>query len=298
MSNKKEEIFSYAKKLWISSSIFDLIVMKNLSISKKDLFLLDEIEEKYEKKIKKDLDRVKLSEPIEYIIGKAEFFSFSFFVDKRVLIPRNDTEIMVEQVLKSPLVREMSEGQRDFLLIDIWTGSWAIPISILKNSKIKKALAIDISKEALEVANINIKKHNLWDKINLLKSNLLEKFLENNPLSFEERAGVRFKNIIITANLPYIKNGDFENMSKETLEYEPNLALFWWKNTGFEMYEKLINQILEFLEKIKAKIILFIEIGFDQKEIALKYLKTKKLKFEVFKDNNKISRCVKIYFDF
>ncbi len=317
----KKDLEIYAKNLWVSKTDFELILQKNLWISKTELFLLENIEEKYIENIKKDLERRNAWEPLEYIIEKAEFFSLPFFVDKRVLIPRNDTEIMIEKALKI-------DNLEDFLLIDVWTWSSAIPISIIKNSKIKNALAIDISKKALEVAKINIKKHNLWDKIKVLESNLLEKLLENNSLFFDERAGVRYKNIIITANLPYIKNKDFENMSKETLKYEPNLALFWWEKTGFELYEKLIWQIFEIFNysrnchpelvsashnldskwpegiplgtssKWQTKIILFIEIWFDQKEIAENYLKSKNLKFQIFKDNSKIERCIKICFDF
>lgn len=291
----KKELQQYAIKSSVSKSDFDLIVMKHLSISKSELFLLDKIEEKYIKNIKKDLEKRKNWIPIEYILEKAEFFSLDFFVDNRVLIPRNDTEIMVKEALKSILVGELSEKQGDLFLIDIWTGSSAIPISIIKNSNIQNALAIDISEKALEVAKINIKKYKLENHIQTLQSDLLTEILKNNSLSSKERAEVRCKNIIITANLPYIKNSDFENMSPETLKFEPNLALFWWKDTGFELYEKLIWQILKLKEK---NIILFIEIGFDQKEIAKNFLKSKNLKFEIYKDNSEIERCIKIYFDF
>ncbi len=275
----KKDLEIYRKNLWVSRKDFELILQKNLWISKTELFLLENIEDKFLENIKKDLKRRKAWEPLEYIIEKAEFFSLPFFVDKRVLIPRNDTEVMVQEVLEI-------ENLEDYFLIDVWTWSSAIPVSIIKNSKIKNALAIDISKNTLEVAKINIKRHNLWDKIKVLESDLLEKIekIEN-------------KKIIITANLPYIKNKDFENMSKETLKYEPNLALFWWEKTGFELYEKLIWQIFE-LKRKNSKIILFIEIWFDQKEIAENYLKSKNLKFEIFKDNSEIERCIKICFDF
>lgn len=266
-------------KKWFDSQKVDLILMKNLKITKKELFFIDEIKDEFLKNINFDLERLKNWEPIEYIIEKANFFWNNFFVDKRVLIPRNDTEIMVYEVLKI-------KNLENFLLLDIGTWSSAIISSIFLNSKAKKWFAIDISKKALEVAKINIENFNLEKKISLVENNLLEN------ISF-----INEKNILITANLPYIKNWDFKNMSKETIIFEPDLALFWGENTGFELYEKLIWQCLE-LKKNKnlEKIILFIEIWFDQKKIAKNFLENLNLKFEFFKDNSKIDRCIKIIF--
>lgn len=213
-----------------------------------------------------------------------EFFSLPFYVDTRVLIPRNDTETMIYQVLKEEI--------NDFSIIDVWTWSACIPISILKNIKSlpKEAFALDISEEALEVAKINIEKHNLEDKLNISKSDLLEIFLNKSQQIFT-------KNLIITANLPYIKNGDFENMDKEVLENDPHIALFWWEKTGFELYEKLILEIFEFKKMYNLeKIILFIEIWFDQRDYSEEYLTSLNLEFEYFKDLNKIDRIVKICF--
>ena len=87
------------------------------------------------------------------------------------------------------------------------------------------------------------------------------------------------------------------NMSKEVIQFEPNLALFWWKETWFELYEKLISQIFLLKDKyFLKKIILFIEIWFDQKEYCKKYLQSKNLSFDIFIDNSWIERCVKISF--
>ncbi len=268
----------------MDKNIENLFLQKITGFNKNQLFLCDKnLKEKYKKELENLINRYNLWEPIEYIIEKAEFYGLDFFVDKRVLIPRNDTEIMVEQALKT--IKWTNN-----ILIDVWTWSSCIAISILKNTTfLKKAYVIDISKKALEVSQINIKKHNLENKIIQIHWNLLdflfkkENFLEKN------------NNIIITANLPYIKNWDFENMDKETIKFEPNIALFWWKKTGFELYEKLIYQI-EKLKNNYKNIILFIEIWFDQKEIATNFLNQKKLHFEVFKDNSWIDRLLKINF--
>lgn len=214
-----------------------------------------------------------------------EFFALPFYVDSRVLIPRNDTETMIYQVLKEIKSKE-------YTLIDVWTWSSCIPVAILKNAKYQpeEAFALDISLDALEVAKINIEKHDLQDKLKLINSDLLEVFLNNSQK-------ISTKQLIITANLPYIKNWDFENMDKEVLDNEPHIALFWWEETGFELYEKLIGQISE-IKKIYnlEQIILFIEIWFDQREYGEKYFKNLNLKFEYFKDLWWIDRIVKICF--
>ncbi len=211
-----------------------------------------------------------------------EFYSLPFYVDKRVLIPRNDTEILVDNVLKDILESD--------LLIDVWTWSWAITIAINKNISLKETFWLDISKDALEVAKINLEINNLSNKIKLINSDLLEVFIN-------DKIKINNKNIIITANLPYIKNWDFQNMDKEVLDNEPHIALFWWEITWFEMYEKLFNQIIMLKEKLNLnKIILFIEIWFDQYDYSKKYLSNLWLKFEYFKDLNNIYRVIKINF--
>ena len=312
----------------INKNIENLMLQKITGLSKNQLFLNNYTLTDFQKKQLLEYQKRYLSwEPIEYIIENAEFYGLDFYVDSRVLIPRNDTEIMVEKVIESvkfkkekyflnfwfndwklfesqSMIAPIFEGIKlnnfkniNTILIDIWTGSACIPISILKNLSTAgpsplKTYAIDISKDALDVAKINIKKHNLEDKIELIQSDLLKDFKQILSSKF-----YKLNTIIITANLPYIKNWDFENMDKETIKFEPDLALYWWEKTGFELYEKLIFQIFELqnIYNIK-KIILFIEIWFDQKQIAIDFLKKQNLKFEIFKDNNNIDRCIKIYF--
>lgn len=218
---------------------------------------------------------------INYIPNE-EFYSLSFYVDKRVLIPRNDTEILVDKVLK--------EITDETTLIDVWTGSWAIPIAITKNKDIHKIFALDISKDALDIAKINLEINKVQDKIELFHSDLLEIFLSW-ILKLEAR------NLIITANLPYIKDWDIKNMDKEVLENEPHIALFGWPKTGFELYEKLIWQVFELKKIINSNITLFIEIWFDQYEYSFEYLSSLWLKFEYFKDFNNIYRVIKIDFN-
>ncbi|MDD3793244.1 MAG: tRNA (adenine(22)-N(1))-methyltransferase TrmK [Candidatus Gracilibacteria bacterium] len=279
---KKIDLINKYLILGLNKNHLNDIIQNELNISKSGLFLVDEIEEEKVKKIEKKIKRLQKKEPIEYITNKSLFYSIEFFVDNRVLIPRNDSEIMVEKTIKE------SKKYDDILLIDVGTGSSCIPISISKNTKIEKIIVIDISKDALKVSKKNIIKHDLKEAIKQLNSNLLEKLLNKK---------IKNKNLIITANLPYIKDGDFRNMSKETIDFEPNIALFGGEKTGFELYEKLINQI--FVLKINndfENIILFIEIGFDQYDYSNSYLKKYNLKHEYFKDNFGINRCIKIVF--
>jgi release factor glutamine methyltransferase len=195
--------------------------------------------------------------------------------------------VMVDKAVEA--IHELSLQKNNIIYIDIWTWSWAIPISVVDKNwdKIDKAFAVDISEDALEVAKRNIKTYNLVDKIKLLKSDLLSEIF---PLL--QREGAR--GWVITANLPYIKNEDFWNMDQDVILHEPAVALYWWEKTWFELYEKLIEDIIN--RKTNQKIFLFIEIWFDQKEVAINYLENKKLNFKIFKDNWWIERCVKIEF--
>ena len=270
----------------LDNKIKDLIIQKITGLSKEQLFLINKIPEEYKSEIESALKRLEKWEPIEYIINNAEFYLLDFYVDNRVLIPRNDTEVMVDEVLK-----EMKSEK--YTLIDVWTWSSCIPISVLKGipptpfnkGGVGKCYVVDISEEALEVSNINIKNHNLEDKIVQIKWDLLDNFITDTiKLS---------KNVIITANLPYIKDADYENMDSSVIKYEPKLALYGWKWTWFEMYQELISQCLEL--KKKHNITLFIEIGFDQKEVAEEYLGKLGLRYEIFKDNGWVERCVKVY---
>lgn len=242
------------------------------SIEKIDNLWLDNIKHLWEKRY-----------PFEYIIQKAEFYWYEFFVDERVLIPRNDTEIMVEQTIKS-----INISKDTITYLDIWTWSSCIPISVINNvntEKINQSFVIDISLEALEVSKVNIEKHNLSDQIKQLHWSL---FIPANEK-------IDSSDLIITANLPYIKDNDHENMDNETVQFEPDLALYGWKETWFELYEVLIDQLIQAKEINHINnITLFIEIWFDQEKYSQNYLHSLWLHFELFKDNGWIIRCIKV----
>lgn len=278
----KKEIYTQLSS-WFDSYQISEILLQHTGLSKNQLFFCENIENFSQWDLNKYLDLHKLWNPFEYIIQKAEFYWYELFVDSRVLIPRNDTEIMVDSVLDY-INKVKKVGP---VLLDIWTWSSCIPISILKNTKnISECFVIDISQKALEVSKINIDKHNFENDISQFHWSLLEPVFAQN---FEN------KDIIITANLPYIKDGDFENMDTETVKFEPDSALYWGPVTWFELYEMLIKQA----ESIKKSqninsIELFIEIWFDQKQYAQNYLENIKKEFLIHNDNSGIARCIQI----
>lgn len=277
---KKDLYKNYSQ---VNLKILEDIIVSELKIEKKDIFLINNIDNKYIKKIDSKIKRYLKWEPIEYIINKTNFFWLDFYVDKNVLIPRNETEILVQEVINE------SKKLINYNLIDIWTGSSNITISLQKNiDKIKNIFVVDVSKKALKISKINIIKYNLENKIKQLNWSLLSPFFKNNYNINN--------NLVIVANLPYIKNWDFNNMSIATINYEPKVALYWGERTWFELYEKLIKQVFKLKNLYKLqKIILFIEIWFDQYLISKNFLLKYNLKYDFYKDNNWIERIIKIY---
>lgn len=190
-----------------------------LGISTKEFFTLDDIDADHLYEIQKSFYRVGEGEPEAYIHKKTEFWSNEFYVDERVLIPRNDTEVLVDEAIK-----EISKNINTdtTTMIDIGTGSSCIPISIIKAIaplNFKGVYVVDISDDALAVSKINIEKYNLQDQITQVSGSLLEPFLKEAPYTIE-------KNLCITANLPYIKNNDFANMDMSVVDFEPEVALY------------------------------------------------------------------------
>lgn len=176
--------------------------------------------------------------PIAYLIKHKEFFGLSFIVDERVLIPRPETEFLVEKVIefagKDPSIKK---------IVDIGTGSGNIACSLAKNLENVQIFATDVSDKALEVAKINAQKLNVV--ISFIKSDLLD---ELKDMEFD----------IIVANLPYIGTETNSFVSKETEEHEPHVALYGGSD-GLELYEKLFNQVKNFKY-------LMGEVGFNHRE--------------------------------
>ncbi len=206
--------------------------------------------------------------PISYITNKAYFMDYEFYVDERVLIPRGDTEILIELAAKYMKKNDYSS------IIDIGTGSGCIPISLslLTNCK---ALAVDISKDALEVAKINCNNYNLSNDITLINSNLFE--------------NIKSKVDVLISNPPYINKNDMDCLMKDVINFEPTNALYGGID-GLHFYKKIIQQSHNF---INDNGMIFFEIGYDQGDSVKNLLLEKNFKdVTVQKDYKGFDRVV------
>ncbi len=218
------------------------------------------------------------NKPVAYIINRKEFFGYDFFVNENVLIPRPETELIVEEVLK--IINNKKDLKNKFDLIDVGTGSGCIVISILnelqKNKKRKtlnQSVAIDISSKAIEVAKINATKYNIEKNIKFINEDLKK---EINQKSFLDS-----NNFIITANLPYISNSNYKNLSSNVKDYEPELALVSGKD-GLDDIKNLLSSISNIKLKLNQKIYLLLEADphqiIDIKKRTKEYFKDAKIK--------------------
>jgi release factor glutamine methyltransferase len=215
-------------------------------------------------------------EPIQYILGKTEFMGFEFKLTKNVLIPRPETEIVVETAIKYSY--NVPSAPCTVNILDIGTGSGCIAVSLAKNLNNVKITAIDISAEALEVARYNASWNNVIDKIKFIKSDL-----------FTNYEAINNKYEIIVSNPPYIKSGEIENLAPE-LAYEPRIALDGGGD-GLDFYRKIIGPAAHYLV---GGGFLILEIGYGQKE-ALEGIFQKSLGFEIIEvvgDYNNINRAI------
>lgn len=186
--------------------------------------------------------------PIEHITHNKEFMKLDFFVDENVLIPRQDTEVLVEEVIK------IAQKVKARKILDLCTGSGAIAISLAKYLPNTEITALDISYKALEVAKLNAKTNKVENQITFIESNLLE----NLP---------KEKYDIIVSNPPYIKQDIIKELDKE-VQKEPHIALDGGKD-GLDFYRKIIDEGYEYL---KYGGYLCLEIGYDQKEEVMNLL--------------------------
>ena len=239
-----------------------------------------------------------------------EFYGLDFFVNKNVLIPRPDTELMVAEATKI-MNYELRIKNDKTILIDVGTGSGCIPIAIMKTLAHKNinTFAIDISGSALMVAKKNAKKHNV--KISFLRGNLLEPIIPRlGGAGLKARGGLVRPSLasepppthpypaqagitIITANLPYLTEQQFQ--SESSIQREPKNALVA-KNNGLALYEELFKQITKF-KIYNLKFIILLEIDPAQTDKISKLIKTylPDTKIETKKDLAGLYRLVKIF---
>lgn len=239
----RDLISSGAKELSgvTSTALLDCELLLGFILGEKKEYLLahgeEEISPEDEKLFWSYVARAKSGEPIAYIIGEKEFFGLDFFVDSRVLIPRPETEFLVEKVLEFVPVRK---------IIDVGTGSGCIGVAIARNLPESEVQMVDISEEALEVARLNVARHEVEDRIQLYQSDLLE-------------AADDYYDVIV-ANLPYIGELKHRFVAENTEKFEPSVALFGGED-GLGLYKKMFQQIRD--RNIGFKLLVG-EFGFDQ----------------------------------
>jgi len=237
----------YLKKYNIDSSRLnaELLLADILSCKRLDLYLLyDKPLREFEiTKYRDYLKRRSRREPLQYIIGTVEFFGYKLFVDPSVLIPRPETELLVECALKKYL------PEVEIRILDIGVGSGNIAVSILKNLPSSTAVGVDINDDTLSLASKNARENNVIGRLELVKFDILKDDYKTLG-DFD----------MVISNPPYISLTDFENLEPELKHYEPLLSLTD-NYDGYSFYKKIISVSSHLLKKNGR---LFFELGKDQ----------------------------------
>jgi len=273
-----KQAFSYAREILIANNIEDatleseLLLRHTLKISRVQLYLdLDyELNSKEEETFWHLIERRLSGEPAAYITGHREFYGFDFYVDPSVLIPRPESELLVEKALKLAQNRTMST------IAEIGTGCGAIAISLALNLPQTKIYATDISASALKVALFNCQKHGVVNRICLLQGDMLDPLPE--PVD------------LIIANLPYVKESELPRIN--TQDFEPSLAL----NGGSDGLEKIRQLCRQVNNKLCPDGYLLLEIGQGQSKAVTTFLCSlfPQAKIEVTPDLGSIDRVVSL----
>lgn len=285
MSVKELKIYfiSTLKSLYSSKevlSFFNLLAEKTLGLSRIAIALQSEkkISEKEKFAFDKAISRLKNFEPIQYILGTTEFFGLPFLVDKNVLIPRPETEELVDWILGQNKHKEAT-------ILDIGTGSGCIAISLAKYLPGAKVCALDISAEALLVAQVNT----VLNKVDIRYFNT-DVLNENTwKFTFEE---MRFDTIV--SNPPYVRILEKELMSPNVIEHEPNIALFVKDEDPLLFYRK-IAQLSNI--HLKPEGVLYFEIN-EYLSVEMEKMLTKEgfknieIRKDIFKKDRMI-KCIK-----
>ena len=207
--------------------------------------------------------------PIAYLVGNKSFWKYDFQVSNDVLIPRPDTEIIIEQVIK------LTKNKSKYNVLDIGVGSGCIILSILKEKKNFRGTGIDISKKTLKICKINSDNLGVSNRLKLFKSDV-----DNFQIG---------KYDLIVSNPPYIKNADLKYLDKNVIGFEPRLALDGGLD-GLSVIQKVIEKSSKL---IKKNGILVLEMAFDQKDKVMKILKKEGFYIKkIIKDLANKDRCI------
>ncbi len=200
-------------------------------------------------------ERVENGEPLQYVIGHVDFWGLQIKCDPRALIPRPETELLVEEVVTSNMWNRENAGPAT--VVDVGTGTGCVALTLARQRADANFKAVDISSDALELAKENAEANGLADRVFWMRNNLLERFA---PESAD----------IVVANLPYIATNDWKRLHPSVRDHEPQLALDSGP-TGMELIDELATQARYVLVPGGM---LFLEFGFDQGALVIKRLES------------------------
>ncbi|PTX22299.1 release factor glutamine methyltransferase [Pontibacter mucosus] len=216
-----------------AGSIAQLVLEHVLQKNRMQLSLAQqqEVNPEQETQLKQMVQRLQQQEPVQYVLGVAHFYGLELLVDERVLIPRPETEELVDLVLRE------HKGQDGLQVLDICAGSGCIPLALAANLRNAEVYGLEVSEGALEVAKANAAKYNL--NINWLQADIFEPVPRITPASLD----------IITSNPPYVLEEEKGQMRENVLQYEPHLALFVPDQDPLKYYRRIAEVAQQLLKK-------------------------------------------------
>lgn len=247
----------------------DIIIMDILKIDRSKLFFDIPISQKQEKQIDESILRLSNGEPVNYITGHKEFMSLDFCVNNSTLIPRQDTEILVEQVI------DFYKNKKPPFIFEIGTGSGCIAISLANYIKDCHITACDVSDFALETAKLNAQRNNVSEKINFIKKDIMTGFPSlHSPID------------CIVSNPPYIESNTIQNLEPIVKDFEPITALDGGLD-GLDFYRQII-----LCNNLKSGGLLAFEIGYNQAAAVTELMNTEFTNIKIIKDLSGNDRVV------
>lgn len=259
-----DSFFYILTEYFLNLKRIDIALNPNIDLNKNQVNLFEQA-----------LNRLLLDEPIQYIVGETEFYSLKFKVSNNTLIPRPETEELVEWIINT------HKNQKEINILDIGTGSGCIAISLAKHLPLANVFALDISKDALEVAKQNAERNLV--NLTFINTNILNKLLwdkQFNQTQFD----------VIVSNPPYVRQLEKKEMKGNVLNHEPELALFVEDNNPLQFY-KAISEFSKI--KLKPKGALYFEInqylGAEMKQLLKDFsFKEIEMKQDIFKNDRMI----------
>jgi len=273
IENTLNKAARYLKQYNINNPYLDSEILLSKIINKDKKYIIlnskENLKDKYLNSFNSLIERRRKGEPVAYLVNKKEFWKNTFYVDKNVLIPRPDTELIVEQVLKT------YSKDKYLQVLDIGTGSGCILLSLLAERPQFCGTGIDISKQSINVSKYNAKRLNLTNRV---------KFYNSDVDNFKNR-----KYDLIVSNPPYIEISNLKYLERDVINFEPKLAL----NGGFDGFSKIRKVIDKAAVLIKRNGKLILEIGFNQKNTTQQLLKKEGFYInKVLKDYGYNDRCI------